>query len=512
MKDNKTLIEKFNLPKYIKGKSFAEASEAIKSKFKDRDDQVSKDTMYALLERLRNAQEYIKSQKEPKSETPNNQMFLGGNVDQASGITTQGVVGAAGGMLNAVNTAFGNNGIDTSGMSGTQQAAPMGGTIANSAIQGASAGAALGPLGAAGGAVIGGVAGLIGGSKARKDASIANKNAAFIANSKYNQTDFADGGQVGLNTIWDDIDNINPKVTGVNAFSNISPGPVGLNAFSSISPGQVSLGNLSGEPITNSNSNTSNPKVTDVNASSDKTYSGQVGLNAIWDVIDDINPNTNNPGIPQSFFKSLGNTATDAMRFAPAVMSALDLMNLEAPSYERLDRLDARYKPNYIDEASLENQVEQQSRTTARALENASNGDTGALRSSLLANNLNANKALSQAMIQAQQINNSEDARGQQFNLNVDSTNLNQSNLENDINARNQGVYETNRSALRNALGQNIGAIGTENHRSKAIKDMFDYDKFGNYLGGNNNTNGYEDLFNFVTSQYLNKRKQNGSS
>ena len=44
------LIKQFNLPNYIKGKSFAEASKLIDKKFKDRKDSVSLKTKDFLLE------------------------------------------------------------------------------------------------------------------------------------------------------------------------------------------------------------------------------------------------------------------------------------------------------------------------------------------------------------------------------------------------------------------------------------------------------------------------------
>ncbi len=60
------LIEQFSLPKYIKGKSFADASSMIMDKFKERKDPESKRTMTEMLERLRQAQEFIKEQQNPQ--------------------------------------------------------------------------------------------------------------------------------------------------------------------------------------------------------------------------------------------------------------------------------------------------------------------------------------------------------------------------------------------------------------------------------------------------------------
>ncbi len=56
----KEITKKFNLPKYIHGKSFAEASKLIEKKFKGRSDKEAMDTKNDLMSRLRDAQEYVK--------------------------------------------------------------------------------------------------------------------------------------------------------------------------------------------------------------------------------------------------------------------------------------------------------------------------------------------------------------------------------------------------------------------------------------------------------------------
>ena len=77
------LIEQFKLPKYIKGKSFSKASQAIEGKFKGRNDKASLDTKQALIERLRAAQEHIKMQMEAAN--PSNEgMDMAGQQNQAA--------------------------------------------------------------------------------------------------------------------------------------------------------------------------------------------------------------------------------------------------------------------------------------------------------------------------------------------------------------------------------------------------------------------------------------------
>ena len=57
----KDIMSQFNLPSYLKGKTFAEASKILDDKFKDRTDKESVETMNELQGRLKEAQEHVKS-------------------------------------------------------------------------------------------------------------------------------------------------------------------------------------------------------------------------------------------------------------------------------------------------------------------------------------------------------------------------------------------------------------------------------------------------------------------
>lgn len=61
---NEDLAKQFNLPGYIKGKTFANASKAIDQKFNGRSDIHSNATKKELLDRLSGAQEHLKQQEE----------------------------------------------------------------------------------------------------------------------------------------------------------------------------------------------------------------------------------------------------------------------------------------------------------------------------------------------------------------------------------------------------------------------------------------------------------------
>ena len=68
------IISKFNLPSYIKGKSFAEASKIINKRSGDRTDVESVETKRELLDRLKQAQEFVKSQEQEQEQGPMHQM------------------------------------------------------------------------------------------------------------------------------------------------------------------------------------------------------------------------------------------------------------------------------------------------------------------------------------------------------------------------------------------------------------------------------------------------------
>lgn len=65
---DENMAKEMNLPSYIKGKTFADASKAINNKFLDRDDNYSNETKKTLLKRLETAQETIKAKDEARAQ------------------------------------------------------------------------------------------------------------------------------------------------------------------------------------------------------------------------------------------------------------------------------------------------------------------------------------------------------------------------------------------------------------------------------------------------------------
>lgn len=62
------IIKKFNLPSYVKGKTFAEAAKIISKKFEDRTDPESIATLNEIMSRHKAAQEYVKAEQDKKSQ------------------------------------------------------------------------------------------------------------------------------------------------------------------------------------------------------------------------------------------------------------------------------------------------------------------------------------------------------------------------------------------------------------------------------------------------------------
>lgn len=179
---------------------------------------------------------------------------------------------------------------------------------------------------------------------------------------------------------------------------------------------------------------------------------------------------------------NLGNLA----RYAPIAANALQLAQLKKPQGERLDRLGNRYKPQYVDEVTLQNIANQTMNNSVNAI-GQSGASQGQLRSSLVGSQLQRTKALSDAYNNATAQNRATNDRAQTFNLGVDQVNLGQSNTEKENYARDKGNYDTQKSKLIGQLGNDIGNIGKEEIYKKIAKTTTGYSWLGEYQKMNPN-------------------------
>lgn len=481
---NTELIAKFKLPGYIAGMSFADASKKIDGKFKDRNDLISKRTKEELLNRLSQAQEYVKAQEQPQQEQLNpeqrqfgdgvreplsvfssllkpaemtgqlptaqlptavgtdNTLGMGNSIvaGDATGITPNPMGILQGGL--ALNELAKGNGASRSNL----------GSAASGAMTGAMAGSSLGPIGMGAGAIIGAGVGLLGANKRRDaDAEIGSKN-AFNANNVFRDKRYAAlGGNLGEGTLDDNT--LTADLVKQYRNKNMFPKPALINDSELMQPIYDKSGALT--------------TVGTMNASVPETSSKS-----------NLFSNLSKIG---NYTKQ--NITGESLRYAPVVMNALQLSKLKGPEHESLQRLTNTYQPQYMDEASIQNSINSENRNTINALTNASGGSESALRAGILGAGLNATKAKSDAYMKMREYNNNQNIAKQQFQLGVDQTNLGQSNLENDINARNKGNYETQKSKLLAQIGTDLGGIGKEELFKKYPKMIgLGYDWNGKYF------------------------------
>lgn len=482
------LITQFNLPKYLKGKSMAEASKAIDMKFKDRNDEVSLRTKDELLGRLSEAQEYIKMQQSLQNNSRQVPDMMNGQVPQGmeqfgdGGMITpgkqsqltaidggiqpntelmqkpeisegiggaEGIGGGAGGYANLATsafdlgkTAFAKPTTDISGGMHHEKVDVAGGTMAGAA-KGAKAGMMFGPWGAAVGGVVGGAAGFIGGKKEEAAVDVANSRYTQKLNAGYRQSDFAYGG------------NMTNKYDGKQPFpsfltQNQPPQNVVDNS-------QEEMGiNVASENMRLPD-NRFTPQFNNEGQLQDTDEQSTLGKVAEWG-------KENYGGL---------------MRLAPVVGNALALKNLKQAPKPTRDRLGSRYKTDMVDEKALQNQANQYN--VNKAIFETSGGDLGAARTNILAANLNKTKALSSSYLKAEDANRGESTRAQQFNSQIDKINLGQSNLDEADSQANAGAYNTAKSQLQQAIAGDVGNIGKEHEDRRIVEKMFGYKWNGNY-------------------------------
>lgn len=526
------LTRQFNLPSYTKGKSFAEASKAIENKFKDRSDKVSNETKQDLLQRLADAQEYLKEQSQPQVEP--NQMMFGGDVpDEAPGIGTY--IGAASTAMDLGTMAFGDTGIDTSGREDVKASdVKVGGKVASGALKGAQAGMAFGPWGAAIGGVVGAGAGLIGGTKAKKDAIEGEFNSDLKKANNYRPNDYAFGGdlnKIGVidpnrpnranpvdqeaesfkeNTAWtnkrdafykDTYDAWRQQKTGNSPnhklsqsdpvyqqfwkdtksnWANNNPRPVNKLLANKVDSNGIftedyAKGGYVNKYVKGGYSN-------GVQESEDLYNFAKNGIDAMENPDTIPSPKTGVGNFLDKYGKKAGEVinkyGAEAMRFAPIAANLFG--KIDKPTTARGSRAGTIYKPSYFDEAALTNSLNQNNLNSG--LKESSGGNMGNLSTNLLAGHLNKKKAESDARLKGEAVNSAEDEKvfksisaNERINLNLDRD-------YNDRKARDEGAYNTAKSAQRSALFEDIGKVGRELQDKKTIKNMYGYRFDGTYV------------------------------
>jgi hypothetical protein len=369
-------------------------------------------------------------------------------------------MGGASQLMDMGKDIFGDTGIDTSGNGKYQKEVNEGGAAASGALKGASTGAQIGgPWGAAVGGVVGGVGSLFGSKAKNKDIEEANINKDLSVNSKLSNNTFSKGGYTNKYEKGGKFDT-SLTTQGINfgAINRaLAENTVGDNLKQGIKKG-----------------NTPEMKYTSLKG---KTNDSNLA-NA-----EDLNKSKEGSKVAK-FAKKYG---ADIGRITPTVFNLIQAGNLDEAEQVRRSTLDNKYDPQYMDINQMINKVDQNN--VNKALSEASGGDMGALRSNILAANLNKDKAKSDAFIQADQVNRRENAKKQQFDTSIDKLNLNQANADLVDNMQNRGARETTKNNLLSTAMTDIGKMSKEAQDRQIAASATGYNYDGEFI-----TNGTEKI------------------
>jgi hypothetical protein len=497
------LITQFNLPNYIKGKTFAEASKLIGNKFKDRNDKASLDTKAALIKRLREAQEYIKSQTEPQQgEGANmdeiNQASLGALLGQgagsaggagagagaAAGETAGGMgeigAGAAGGMaanadkaatatmagpdvagalelgtdlLSAGQDIFGKPDVDGSGLTRGDAVASRAGTTS-----GALSGGMDAIKGFATGDIMGGIGGLaktagalIGGNKELKAINKANHINTQMQST--NLRPYAKGGLIGdlgggykTDKLFEFDKADRSQFDTITSKSNPSN--------SAIIP-DTTRGPMFNPPPSSAELNRS-PLSVELEGSPEKTGTGKF-IEGAGDLI-----------------KKHG---ANALQYAPVVGELFNKIN--RPTTERGTRIAGRTHLDRADEATSQNLINDQG--VFEGVKAASAGNLGALMAGNLGGNLNKTRAKSGAYANDRAFNAGQQTKEVGMDRQADLANMAADDRYLERKAQDEGAYNTAKDNRRASIINSLGNIGKEEGNKKLVKEMFGYSWNGEY-------------------------------
>lgn len=560
---DENIVSQYNLPKSLIGKSVADATKFIDNKFKGRNDKISQSTKNGMLSKIAEAQEAMKPQ-EPEMEQPQegmeqqispemmgdpSQMAWGGFADSTIGqgfgedatasqksASLGAGLGVATSALDLGKVAFGKASQDTSGLTAS---APVNGgnMIAGSAVKGASAGMAFGPLGAGIGAVVGLGAGLLGAGKAKRAALENSNNYASRQNNQYSEQ-YAMGGEIDPPTkgdIWQtkNIVKYQPGVTsgkngdsGFYLYSKDNSDPTfdyktdrefvknsSMDVVQKTAQWQNYMRSKSMQPKQFANGGKLNQmfnggefdpmyyenlKLTPRNTAPIESISNlkpagttipyTIGTQPAVDISNVNRQFTSGPSFGRQVWEGtkdtgnfINNNAGNIARYVPVAANAYQLSQLKNPQGERLNRLDNRYRPEYVDEAALQNIANNTMNNSINAI-GQSGASQGQLRSSIIGSQLQQTKGLGEMYTDSKSKNININDKKQTFNAGIDQINLQQSNTEKENFARDQAAYRNAKREYITGIGEGIGDIGKEQVYKKIIAKTTGYKWDGEYV------------------------------
>lgn len=459
----KDLIKQFNLPTYVNGKSFAEASKAIDKKFEGRNDATSLKTKEELLSRLAGAQEFVRMKEGLADNSMNVNQAAGGSfLDMMGG--AQGAVGLANSAFGTMNDIFGKSQVDTSGASGMTEQKNVALSGITGAAQGAMEGAKIGgPVGAVIGGVVKGAGSIIGAGKHNKLANMGNLNSALASRSDI----------TGMTTysLGSYLTDPNPKYSGYDMLAKeIGYTPPNPNV----------------NPVTPPSNTTAPNQVREPNIRAEGTVmpgtynsiigSGMPTKRVTQEQLNNAQKSINGERLDSALGKA-GDLASMVGRVSP-ILSNL-FTKIDKPNTRRGVRLGNQYDAQPFDTNALINQVNQNN--ISGAVAEMSGGDLGAARTNMLAGSLNRDKALANAFIQGDQINREENRVGFETGLRRDIFNAGQEERFIERKAQDDAAYTNAKLAQRAALFEDIAGLAKESEDTKLVRDMFGYTWDGKY-------------------------------
>lgn len=400
----------------------------------------------------------------------------GFSLDSIGGV--DGAMGVAQGAMGIVNNFSGSN------STGNVTEDTIGGVT-----QGASAGAAFGGVGAGIGAVLGGVSGFIGGNKAKKKRLAKEERLRSGAyNDKFIGEDInfqmADGG-------------FKPKGISKDSYTKVLKDQILSDALKNVPSYTPQLGSIEDmlkgieydedkkvevkEPIKpgSNNSTTNTKQVIEEPMTSKKKYSFSPSedMNTNWTpsgtikyVTDVNNTGTNttttnnqtNGFVPKN---DVFGQILSASPIAGSVMNVLDPVKANKVGYQTST---FKYQPSRIDENSILNNIRQEGSNVLRSLEQ-SGMSSGQMASAKLATSANNMRAMSDAQLRVNEINNAEKAMAQQYEYQVNQSNIDTINRQIEDNLAAESMADMQNRQYKTDMFNNMGAYGNQRLNENAI-------------------------------------------
>jgi hypothetical protein len=416
---------------------------------------------------------------------------------------------AATGIYDMGQEAFGKSNVDTSGKQSVHGAS-AGKSAGSGALKGASTGAALGSvvpgvgtvIGAGVGAIVGGVTGFIGGKKDETAQALNNQRYSRNINNQFQdpQNQAAYGGtlnpgvkySVGNSTIRPSVEIKNNTVAMM-----ANGGELTKDMFDNGSNLYTNRYAVGGQLPVKPKYYDDYVKASNYNPNNEGTISDQgitsklandylkVEPTATLPTSEMLNPTTNTTSSTsknkESWLDRNSGKFGEAARYAPIAMNAYQLSQLKSPQGVQYNTSDVKYKPQYVDEAQLQNIAAQNQRNQINAV-SESGGSEGANRAAILGAGVNMNRGLSEAYLNMKDRNMSMSDRAQQFDSAINSQNIAIKNRAIDEMRADKGNYDTQKSKFLSAIGTDVGSVGKEEVNKTQIAAMLGYDWRGNYM------------------------------